>query len=135
MEEAKKIVLFIDDNNDFLNLTEEELESPQYEIKTVLVTSMSDNLLEQVKMSTPDLIFLDVMFSKKFSNSLATEIRQDEKLKDIPIYLMSFLDIDEIMAIANKEEVNGCFMKPIKLSDVAFLFEKHFNMTIDVDED
>ena len=135
MTDREITILFIDDNNDFLTLTEEELESPYYQIKTVLVTAMSENMLDQIKASQPGLIFLDVMFSKKFSNSLASSMRQDPALKDTPIYLMSFLDMDEIMAIANKEEVNGAFMKPIKREDVQALLMKHFDMDIEIEED
>jgi len=116
-------------------LTEEELESPYYEIKTVLVTAMSENTFQEVKAAKADLVFLDVMFSKKFSNSLASAMRQDTATKDTPVYLMSFLDIDEIMAIANKEEVNGAFMKPIKREDVQTLLKKHFDMDIEIEED
>jgi response regulator RpfG family c-di-GMP phosphodiesterase len=135
MEERSLTVLFIDDNKDFLTLTEEELESAYYEIKTVLVSGMSENLIDQIKQCEPDLIFLDVMFSRKFSNSLASEMRADNRLQNVPIYLMSFLDIDEIMAIANKEEVNGAFMKPIKREDIQGLFKKHFNVEMELDED
>jgi len=135
MEDRKITILFIDDNNDFLTLTEEELESPYYEIKTVLVTAMSENTFQEVKAAKADLVFLDVMFSKKFSNSLASAMRQDTATKDTPVYLMSFLDIDEIMAIANKEEVNGAFMKPIKREDVQTLLKKHFDMDIEIEED
>jgi len=135
MNDRPRTVLFIDDNKDFLTLTEEELESSYYEIKTVQVTGMSEGLMDQIKGCEPDLVFLDVMFSRKFSNSLASEIRQDPQLKDVPVYLMSFLDIEEIMAIANKEEVNGAFMKPIKREDIQTLFKKHFNVEIELDED
>ncbi|MBN1493199.1 MAG: response regulator [Candidatus Omnitrophica bacterium] len=135
MDEKNVTILFIDDNKDFLNLTEEELESAYYEIKTLLVGVMSENMIDQIKAAKPDLIFLDVMFSKKFSNSLASAVRNDTQLKAVPIYLMSFLDIDEIMAIANKEEVNGAFMKPIKREDIQSLFKKHFDLDIDIEED
>ena len=135
MEEKALTVLFIDDNKDFLALTEEELESAYYNIKTVLVTMMSESLLDQIRQCKPDLIFLDVMFSRKFSNSLASEMRHDAQLKAVPMYLMSFLDIDEIMAIANKEEVNGAFMKPIKREDIQALLKKHFNIEIELEED
>lgn len=130
MNQEKVTILFVDDNKDFLTLAEEELESPDYEIKTILVAS-NDDLLGEVKAAKPSLIFLDVMFAKKFSNPLATQIRADEALRDIPIYLMSFLDLAEIEMIANKDEVNGCFMKPIKFIDVQFLLKKHFNMDVE----
>lgn len=132
--EQKKI-LFIDDNNDFLTLSEEELESNDYQIDTILVTKDSDDILDRIKAAAPDLIFLDVMFSNKFSNALASDIRKESVLQNVPIYLISFLDIGEIMAIANKNEVNGCFVKPVKREDVAMLFEKHFGLHISAEED
>lgn len=129
----KKTVLFIDDNKDFLTLTAEELESDQFELKTIHVTP-SVEVLEAVRLAKPDLIFLDVLFSKKFSNSLAVQIRSEAELKDIPVYLMSFLDLAEIEAIADKKFVNGCFMKPVKPSDLNRLFETHFGIRLNLED-
>ena len=125
----KKKVIFVDDNQDYLNLMEEELESLDYEWKGILQTPNLD-VLDQLAAEKPDLIFLDVMFAKGFSTGLASRIRANEVLKDVPVYLMSFLDLAEIEAIANKNEVNGCFMKPVEQEDMKDLFVEHFQMNI-----
>lgn len=135
MDGDKKVVLFVDDNKDFLTLAEEELESEEYELRTLLVPTDTAGFVDKIAEMRPDLIFLDVMFSKKFSNAMATEIRKQPPLAEVPVYLMSFLDIAEIALIANKKEVNGCFQKPIKRADIAMLFKKHFGLTITVEED
>jgi len=131
----KKIVLFIDDNNDFLNLMCEELECDDFQIKTTLITGDSGNVVDSIRTMAPDLIFLDVLFAKKFSNALVVQLRKDVVLKETPIYLVSSLDIAEIMLVADKDAVNGCFEKPIKRTDVTMLFDKHFGITLHYKED
>jgi CheY-like chemotaxis protein len=85
MAEPKRI-LIIDDDPDALAYLQAILEGEGYEI----VTAMDGDVgLEKVRETPPHLILLDLMMPKKSGTKFLYEIRQDERLKEIPIVVQS----------------------------------------------
>ena len=88
---SKKKVLLIDDESGFTRLL--KLTLPAYEVREV-----NDPLkaLDAVRQFRPDIIFLDVIMPNLDGGTVASMIREDPSLKDIPIvFLTAILKPDE----------------------------------------
>ncbi len=82
---AKK-VLIIDDDQNTVKYLSAILSDHGYELETAYDGKEG---LEKTMGAHPDLIILDVMMPKKTGFVLLKQIRKDEKLKDIPILMLT----------------------------------------------
>ena len=81
-------LLVVDDDEDFTNALTIVLENAGYEVQT---KQDIESGLECMKERIPDLVILDVMFPEDSSAGfeLARTMRDDEKLRDTPILILS----------------------------------------------
>ena len=87
MDEEKKKILIIDDEAKFGDMVKKNLEKAgPYE---VTVETKGAQGLETARRLRPHLIFMDVLMPDKGGPELAHEIRQEEKLKNIPIVFLT----------------------------------------------
>jgi len=85
--DAKKKVLLVDNDSDFVEINKSLLEKNGYQ---VVAAYNANECREKVKSTNPDLIILDVMMdSTNDGFELATEIGYYEKTKDIPIIMVT----------------------------------------------
>lgn len=82
---AKKIMI-IDDEPDILRLAIVRLETSGYE---VIKAVDSEEALEILKKTRPDLILLDLLLPKMQGDELCVKLKSDAKTKDIPIILFT----------------------------------------------
>lgn len=82
-------VTVVNDNPDFLELVAEILESDLYE--TTLVDGDSDDALERIRESTPQLLMIDLRLGSDGLHGwdIAQEVRADPAFADMPILLCS----------------------------------------------
>ena len=100
---AKKI-LVVDDDPDLREATEIILAGAGYEVAQADSAAQARQVLRSEKV---DLILLDVMMETDTEGfHLAYEIRKDEKLKDIPIVILTCI-----------EEKTGEMLEPEKSGD------------------
>ena len=93
----KKRILIIDDEKNFCRLVKMNLEETgKYEVKT---ESQGSCGLAVAKKFKPDLILLDLLMPDMPGEELASQIREDESVKDIPIVFLT--------AVATKEETTA----------------------------
>ena len=86
MTRMKKI-LFVDDDRDFLKSQSIFFRGRGYE---VLTAENGEEALQCLQTETPDIIFLDLMMEHFDSGfSLSHQIRQQERLKRIPLIMLS----------------------------------------------
>src|SRR5688572_8621757 len=73
-----------------------QLSLQDFGVDVFAVTSGLD-VLSVVKKSRPDIVFIDVILPKKSGYDVATEIKKDPDLKNIPVVLMwsGFLELDQ----------------------------------------
>ena len=85
-------LLIVDDDEDFTNAVSMVLEDAGYEVQT---RQDIDSGLESIKERQPDLVILDVMFPEDSSAGfeLARTIRREEDLKDIPILMLTAINV------------------------------------------
>jgi len=93
----KKKILIIDDDKDFCNLIKTNLEgAANYEVK---VENNSKMGLRTAQTFRPNLILLDIMMPEMDGPTVAGQLMEDEKTKDIPVTF--------ITAAVKKEEVEA----------------------------
>ena len=84
---AKKRILIIDDDVDFVDLNKAVLENNGFEVETAFSGREG---LDKVQFDAPDLILLDLMLEKHDTVfSFAKSIKADPRYKDIPIMMIS----------------------------------------------
>jgi two-component system response regulator RpaA len=80
-------ILFVDDDRDFLDAQAAYFGSRGHVVHTV---ENSEQALDYLEVSIPDIIFLDLMMERYDSGfRLAHRIRKDERLADVPIVMLS----------------------------------------------
>lgn len=84
MIEKKKTILLVDDHEIFLQAMISNIESPDYEIKT-----LNDGyyLFEAIEKEKPDLIVLDMQMPKLDGVKTCRTLKNSEEYKDIPIII------------------------------------------------
>lgn len=82
---AKKI-LIVDDDPDVILFIATILKD--YGYKTVDATNGQEGL-KMVRSENPDMVLLDLMMPKKSGISFLTEVKKDERLKKIPVIMVT----------------------------------------------
>lgn len=82
---GKKIVLFVDDDNEIVQYIEQQL-TPEY---LVLKASNGKEALAVIKDKTPHLIISDIMMPVMNGIELCRHIKENKNLYDIPVILLT----------------------------------------------
>jgi len=116
--ENKKI-LIIDDDPDFVISTEAMLESENYE--TVDAPDGKTGI-EKAKTEQPDLILVDIMMETWSAGfKVVDKLREDENTKEIPMLLVSAVDVvGKMTPYPGEEWIKSAdvMLKPIKKDDL-----------------
>jgi DNA-binding response OmpR family regulator len=84
------MILVVDDDPDVLYTVSAILTKEGFEVATA---SGGDVALELLKTKTPDLILLDVMMPDTDGWGVLKEIRNDERLKELPVVMLTVKSI------------------------------------------
>lgn len=100
MNSTKKIVL-VEDDVDIKEMYKTKLELSGYDVAVAEDGKAALDLIKKVK---PDLVLLDILIPKKDGFEVLKEIKdsKDEKIKAIPIMILSNLSSKEDLAEAKK---------------------------------
>ncbi len=114
-------ILVVDDSTTNIVLLESIFEDKGYIINTALnvpdaVLSMSKNL--------PDLILLDLLMPKISGFEFLEQLRKDDKLKNIPVIVISALTDDESIGRIRNHEIVEFVSKPVDIANLLTLVEK-----------
>ena len=116
-----KKILLVDDEPDLLFMVSHGLEKRGYE---VVCGRDGHEALALAPKLTPDLIILDVHLPVMDGNEVALILKKDEKLKHVPIFLVSSV----IEGLSEKSAACGAdayLTKPFEFTDLTALLEKH----------
>jgi len=103
---AKRNILIVDDEADFLEVMRTRLEANDYEVKTA-VNGME--ALEYIKNNKPDAVLLDVLMPGIDGLEVLKRIR---KMDDgLPVYIITAFSTDERFREANKLGASGFIVK------------------------
>jgi len=113
MTDDKKTVLVVDDEPDTVAFLTTLLEDNGFATISASDGAQARALLEK---QLPDLISLDVTMPEKSGVRLYRELREDERLKEIPIIIVTGVSEDFEKFISTRKSVpppNGYVPKPI----------------------
>lgn len=114
----RRRVLVVDDEPDVLLLCRVNLEFEGYE---VMEAADGVEAMSRVRERRPDVILLDVMMPRMDGWQVLTELKSDEKLKDIPVVMLTakVQDQDQIRGwSAGASEYITKPFSPLSLSQV-----------------
>ncbi|MGC8825760.1 MAG: response regulator [Anaerolineae bacterium] len=82
-------ILIVDDDPDFVKLTQRILRSKGYETASA---ASGKQALEMMRKDKPDLVLLDIMMAYILDGlDVSREMAQDPQLKDIPVIMVTSL--------------------------------------------
>jgi CheY-like chemotaxis protein len=103
---AKKKILLVDDEIDFLQLLKARLRANNYDVVTAMNGSEA---LEKFKEDKPDALILDVMMPEINGLEVLREIRKSDR--KIPIFITTAFSNEERFKFANQFNASGFIIK------------------------
>ncbi|MEO6788961.1 MAG: response regulator [Chthoniobacteraceae bacterium] len=117
---SKKKILLVDDESGFTRLL--RLTLPAYEIRE---ENNPLKALQTAKDFKPDMIFLDVIMPDIDGGTVASQMKEDPALKDVPIvFLTAIVSKDET---GTRGKIGGCdfLAKPVSRDQIVECIRKH----------
>ena len=105
----KKVVLAIDDNEDFLLTLRDMLQGEGYDVVTL---SEPEKAEEYIDTYSPDLIMIDVFMPKRSGFNIIEDFREKGLYMDIPKIFLTCLDDDVEKMTAKACGVDRYITKP-----------------------
>ena len=103
---AKRRILIVDDEPDFLEVMRARLEANDYEVTTA---ANGEEALGYIKNSKPDAVLLDILMPGIDGLEVLRRIR---KMDDsLPVYIITAFSTDERFKMANKLGASGFIVK------------------------
>ena len=103
-------ILAVDDDPKVLLLVEAILKPHGYD---VVMLNDGKRMIETARKETPDLILLDIMMRFEDGYTLLSKIKKDENSKNIPVVMVTALELDGNKVIANICGASAYVTKPI----------------------
>ena len=107
-ESKKKNILLIEDEEMLASMYETKFQNEGYQIQKALDGETGLKLAQEKR---PDLILLDIIMPKLDGFSVLKKIKEDPKLKDVPVILLTNLGQDEDVDKGNKFGAAGYLIK------------------------
>ena len=119
---AKKRILVVDDEIEFVKAIQIRLEQADYE---VLTAYDGEKGLEKAKQCKPDLIILDILMPKMTGGDVAAVLKMDKELSHIPIIFLTCL-ADGVVDKQGGGTIAGArFMaKPFEVEDLLLAIDE-----------
>jgi DNA-binding NtrC family response regulator len=103
---AKRKILIVDDEPDFLSVMSARLEANDYEVTTA---ANGEEALSHIKNDNPDAVLLDILMPGMDGLEVLRKIRKmDESL---PVYIITAFSTDERFKTANRLGASGFIVK------------------------
>jgi DNA-binding response OmpR family regulator len=102
-------ILIVDDDASFREMLEETLKNAGYEI---IMAKNGLLALEKLKKEDVDMVILDVNMPKMNGFELLTKMRNDEKLKNIPVLMLTIRDFADDQERGYKTGADDYLTKP-----------------------
>lgn len=117
----KKKVLLADDDAAILEAVSLILEDEGYEVDT----SLNGDVLFNFDGDPPDVLLLDLWMSGKDGRELCRLLKENDKMKDVPIIIVSAnKDIELITSNCGADDF---LAKPFEMNDLLSVIEKYAN--------
>jgi twitching motility two-component system response regulator PilH len=108
-------IVVVDDSYAELQMIESYLKAAKY---TVVSYSNAEKLEDKVAAEKPDLIVLDVVMPGRNGFQTCRDLKDDERLKDIPIVLCTSKGQESDKFWGQQQGATGHVTKPFKAEDL-----------------
>lgn len=121
----KKIILLVEDDPDDIYLIGEAIDECQLNVQIFIVEDgeqMLDYLYQRGNYSDPsiapkpDLILLDLNMPRKDGREALNELKQDPKMRSIPIVVLTTSSADKDKSFSYSQGASGFVTKPVTFS-------------------
>ncbi|MFH1728737.1 MAG: response regulator [Pseudomonadota bacterium] len=112
---SDKKILIVDDEIDILASIKIVLEGNGYLVKT---TTNGDNVINIMTNDTPDLVLLDVMLPGISGYSICWQIKNNEKLKSIPVVFITAKSNESDKLMGEQMKGDGYINKPFEKDEL-----------------
>ena len=103
---AKKKVLIVDDEIEFLEMMRMRLEANNYD---VISSINGEDALEKVKKDKPDAVLLDILMPGIDGINVLKQIRKENE--KLPVFIITAFSNEERFKLANKFNASGFILK------------------------
>ena len=108
-------ILIVDDEPETVSMLSEFLGNAGFQVSTA---ADGQAALDAVKIDVPDLLLMDIMLPKMDGWLVCQKLKADEKLKKIPIILMSGILAGDSRADPQVEKCDYLIAKPVHLANL-----------------
>jgi CheY-like chemotaxis protein len=113
------IILVVDDDPDFVEITRTILEKNGYSVETA---ASGEQALKAMRQKAPNLLLLDVMMSTVLDGlNLSHAMREDPQLKGVPIIMISSIADSSAAGMFPTDEfipIDAWISKPVQPNDL-----------------
>lgn len=127
--DSRRTVLLADDNREINDAISEVLSEEGYDVVSVFDGRVALEWLQR-KTSPPCLVLLDLMMPMMTGQEVLTEIRRDQRLKSIPVIVISASAPGRM-----PKEATDCLRKPFSIESLLDVVGKHCPLPEAVDCD
>jgi len=136
---AAMSLLLVEDNPADVRLMQEALRTSRAKYRLFVVNDGEDAMLflrrgdNYADMPVPDVILLDLNLPRKDGRAVLSEVKHDEKLKHIPIVVLTTSESIDDIARCYKDHANCYLTKPLsldKFDEIVRLIETFWFMTV-----
>ena len=110
-------VLFVEDHLPDVHLVRRLLNKSKIDAH-IDVMFDGEEAIEYLKNNTPDIIFLDINLPKVNGLEILTEIKNDFRLANIPVIILTTSDSDFYQSMSESMNVDAYIQKPLQIDDV-----------------
>lgn len=123
-DDAKKTVLVVDDDPDAREFLTTVLADNGYDSITA---QDGTEALKMIDETVPDLVTLDIAMPEKSGVSVYRKLREDDRLKDVPVIIITGISDDFQKFISSRRQVpppNAYLSKPVDHAEFLALVKK-----------
>ena len=114
-------VLVVDDQSDSLTVISMALQERGYRVSTAV---NGEDAVVVARLVEPQLILMDISMPKLDGIGATRVIRREEKIKDVPVVILTALDDDQFKREALEAGADGYFTKPIDFTRLHAFLDK-----------
>ena len=118
---TKKRILIVDDERDLVETMTFRLEASGYEI---LKAYDGQEGLKKIREEKPDLVLLDVMMPLKDGYQVCQEVKNDEKIRNIPVIMLTAKSQESDKSVGESVGVDDYLTKPFQSHELLEKIEK-----------
>ncbi len=113
-------ILIVDDDNNTIKVLEGFFEIKKYSFK---ILTQGWDVIEELEKYQPKLILLDIILPDISGFEICKMIKSNPKFKNIPVFYITAISVDEVENKLPETKANGYFLKPFDFKKLEILFD------------